>query len=70
METTAIMEEIEKLSLTKKFYVLEETLRFIKKEEIKQQMKRAATDLYDDYATDKALKAFTILDVEDFYEAK
>jgi hypothetical protein len=70
METLDIMREIEKLSLIQKFYVIEETLKAIKKEKNKQQMEIAARELYDDYKTDKELTVFTALDAEDFYETK
>jgi hypothetical protein len=70
MHTTDIMQEIQRLPLTQKFYVVEETLKFIKKEELDHQMEFAANVLYNDYATDKDLIAFTNLDFEHFYEAK
>ena len=70
MQTTDIIQEIKQLSLTKKFYVVEETLKAIKKEEIKNQMGLAAKELCDDYVNDKELTSFTALDLEHFYEAK
>lgn len=70
MQTTEIMKEIEHLPLNKKFYVVEETLKSIKKEELHHQMEYAAKELYDDYANDKELTAFTSLDLEHFYETK
>jgi len=39
-------------------------------EDIAQQMKLAALELYDDYKNDKELTIFTQLDFEDFYEAR
>ena len=70
MQTIDIIHEIQRLPLTKRFYVVEETLKSIKKEEINHQMELAASELYEDYVNDKKLTAFTALDFEHFYEAK
>ena len=70
MQTADLIQEIKRLPLTKKFYVVEETLKAIKIEEIEHQMELAAKELYDDYANDKELTAFTSLDFENFYETK
>jgi hypothetical protein len=70
MKTIDIIHEIQRLPLTKKFYIVEETIKSIKKEEMKHQMGQAAGELYDDYTNDKQLTAFTALDFEHFYEAK
>lgn len=70
MQTIDIMQEIQRLPLTKKFYVVEETIKSIKKEELNHQMEFAVNELYSDYANDKDLTAFTTLDFEHFYEAK
>lgn len=68
--TIDLVQEIHQLPLAKRFYILEETIKSIKKEEVQHQMELAAQELYDDYANDKELTAFTSLDFEDFYEAK
>jgi hypothetical protein len=70
MQTIDIIQEIQQLSLTKKFYVVEETLKSIKKDEMGHQMEFAAQELYRDYVNDQELTAFTDLDFENFYEAK
>jgi hypothetical protein len=70
METLEILQEIQRLPLNKRFYVVEETIKSIKKEEIGNQMELAAKELYNEYATDKNLTAFTSLDFEQFYETK
>ena len=70
MQTIDIMHEIQRLPLTKKFYVLEEIIKSIKKDEFNNQMEFAASELYAAYANDKDLTAFTSLDFEHFYEAK
>lgn len=68
MQTSEIIQEIQRLSLTKRFYVVEETLKSIKREELNYQMSLAAEELYNDYVNDKELTAFTSLDLEHFYE--
>jgi hypothetical protein len=70
MQTIEILQVIQQLSLSKKFYVVEEIIKSIKKEETSHQMELAAEELYSDYANDKELTAFTALDFENFYEAK
>ena len=70
MEAPEIIQEIKRLPLTKQFYVVEETIKSIKKEEPNHQMELAANELYSDYSTDKNLTAFSSLDFEQFYETK
>ena len=69
MQTIELIQEIQRLPLIKKFYVIEETIKSIKKDEVSQQMEMAVSDLYSEYSTDKNLTAFTSLDLENFYEA-
>ena len=70
MQTIAIIQEIQRLPLTQKFYVVEETIKSIKKEEMGHQMELAAIELLDDYTNNKELIAFMALDFEHFYETK
>lgn len=70
MQPIYLMLEIQRLPLTQKFYVVEETIKSIKKEELNHQMEFAVNELYNDYANDKDLTAFTNLDFEHFYEIK
>jgi hypothetical protein len=70
MQTADLIQEIQRLPLSKKFYVIEETLKSIKKEEMQNQMELAANELYKDYVNDEQLTAFTSLDFEKFYETK
>ncbi len=70
MQTADLIREIQCLPLTKRFYVVEETIKSIKKEEIQHQMELAADSLYSNYVNDKELTAFTSLDFDDFYETK
>ncbi|HMY85392.1 MAG: hypothetical protein KDC31_07065 [Saprospiraceae bacterium] len=70
MHTIDLIREIQRLPISKRLYVVEETIKSIKKEEMQHQMELAANDLYNDYVNDKELTAFTSLDLENFYEAK
>jgi len=70
MQTKDLIQEIKRLPLTKRFYVVEETIKSIKKEEMQHQMELAVNELYEDYVNDKELTAFTSLDFENFYETK
>lgn len=70
MQAFDIVQEINRLPLGKRFYVLEEIIKSIKKEEMNQQMELASEILLDDYNNDKDLTAFSTLDFEDFYETK
>lgn len=70
MQTIDLIQEIQRLPLSQRFYVVEEILKSIKKEEVNYQMKLAADELYDDYINNKELTAFTSLDFENFYETK
>lgn len=70
MQTLDIIQEIQRLPLTKKFLVVEETIKLIKNDEMKSQMELAVNELYSDYATDSELTTFTALNLEHFYETK
>lgn len=70
MQTTELIKEIQRLPISKRFQIVEETIKSIKKDEVKNQMEFAANALYDDYVNDQELTAFQSLDFEDFYETK
>lgn len=70
MQPRDIVIEIQRLPLIQRFFVVEETIKSIKKEEMQHQMELAANELYEDYLNDKELNAFTSLDFEAFYETK
>jgi hypothetical protein len=70
MQTKELIKEIQQLPLDQKFFVVEETIKSIKKEEMSNQMELAAIELYDDYVNEHELTAFTLLDFENFYETK
>ena len=70
MQALQIIKEIKRLPLSKRFYIVEETIKSIKKEEVAQQMELAVKELFSDYNTDKELTAFTSIDLEQFYETR
>lgn len=68
MKTQEIIKEIQQLPISKRIYIIERTIHFIRKQEEQKQLKTAADALYDDYKYDNELTAFTNLDFEDFYQ--
>jgi uncharacterized protein (UPF0147 family) len=63
MQVLDLIHEIQRLPLNQRFYVVEETIKSIKKEEISHQMELAAIELYEDYVNDKELTSFTAIDL-------
>lgn len=55
---------------TQRFYVVEEIIKSIKRDELRNEMELAANELYNDYINDKDLTAFTSIDLDNFYETK
>lgn len=70
METKEIISEIEKLPVKERLQIIEKTAKTIQLEDEKEQMRKAADLLYNDYKNDAELTALTDLDLEDFYEAR
>jgi len=70
MRTNEIIKEIQRLPVHKRIYVIEKTIHSIRKQEDKNELKKAADNLLIDYESDKELTAFTNIDFEDFYEAR
>jgi hypothetical protein len=70
MQTIDLLKEIQRLPLTKRIFIIEETLKSIKQEEMKHQMEMAVSELHEDYVNDVELTSFTSLDIENFYETK
>jgi hypothetical protein len=68
METTAILNEIQRLPFSKQIYIAEWIIKSIRQKENKSQMEIAADKLYKDYLNDAELTVFTNLDFEHFYE--
>lgn len=70
MKTSELINEIQKLPVSKRIYVIEKTIHSIRKQDESSQMLKAAEELYVDYKTNEELRIFTNLDLEDFYEAR
>jgi hypothetical protein len=70
MNTSEIIKEIQNLPIQKRIYVLEKTIHSIRQQSDTNQLKSAADMLLTDYKTDNELIGFTILDFENFYEAR
>ena len=70
MGTATLIREIKRLPVASQLQIMEQTLRFIKREDSRHQMISAVDMLYNDYKNDKELTAFTALDFENFYEPK
>jgi len=70
MGTSEIISEINKLPLSQRLTVIELTIKKIREEEKKDELSVASEKLMNDYLTDHELTALSILDHEDFYEAK
>lgn len=70
MKTKELINEMQKLPVRKRIYVIERSMNLIRKQEDVDKMKKAADDLFEDYLTDKELTAFTNLDFENFYETR
>jgi hypothetical protein len=70
MQTKEIIQEIQRLPLSKRYFVLEEIIKMLKKEELESKMDMAVNELQADYQTDKELTSFTSIDFDSFYESR
>lgn len=70
MKTKDLINEIQKLPVKKRIFVVERTMQILRKQEIREQMTTAADTLYEDYKTDSELTQFTNIDFENFYETR
>lgn len=70
MTKSDLINEIQKLSISERIYVIEKTIKSIRTEKDKNTMKKAAELLSSDYKIDSELTAFTDIDFENFYETK
>jgi len=68
METISILNEIQRLPLSKQIYIAEWIIKSIRQRETKSQMEIASEKLYKEYLNDSELTIFTNLDFEHFYE--
>ena len=70
MKTKELLKEIERLPVRKRIFLIEKTLRTIRKQEDNYQMEKASDLLYSDYVSDVELTVVANLDYEDFYETR
>jgi hypothetical protein len=70
MKTNELILEIQKLPVQKQIYVIERSLHFLRRQEDILLMEKAASELYEDYSSDKELSVFTDIDFVNFYEAR
>ena len=70
MSTTEIIRELDKLSISEKLQVIEQTLKKIRAAEAYNQMTMATEDLAEEYKVNKELTIFSDLEMENFYEAR
>ena len=65
-----LLSEIKKLTVKEQLQIIEKTAKTIQLDAKKEQMRKAADQLHDDYRDDAELTVFTDLDLKDFYEAR
>ena len=53
MQVKTLMQEIQQLPLQKRFFIMEQTLKSIKNEELKNQTGIAVDEFYDELVNDK-----------------
>jgi hypothetical protein len=70
MKTADLLDEIQKLPVSERLYLIERSMQLMRKQEEAKQMESVAEQLYVDYVSDTELTAFTNLDFENFYEAR
>jgi 23S rRNA C2498 (ribose-2'-O)-methylase RlmM len=70
MKTNEIIQEIQKLPIQKRIFVIEKAIQTLRRQSNTNQMNLAADDLFAEYHSNKELTVFTNLDFEDFYEAR
>ncbi len=70
MKTAKIIDEIQRLSVAQRIYIVEKTMSLLRQQEERNTMVDAANALLSDYESDKELTIFTDLDFENFYETK
>ena len=70
MKTEELILEIEKLPLSDKLKIIEQTAHSVRIDSERKKMAIAAKLLAGDYSTDQELTAFMVLDGEEFYETR
>ena len=70
MGTKELLREIERLPVSKRILVIEQTLKSIRQAELKARIDKAVNTLMHGYRSDKELTTFTDIDFENFYETR
>lgn len=70
MNSEKLIQEISKLSIRERIYVLERSMYLIRQQSERSNLEVAAEELSESYRSDKELTSFTDLDFENFYEAR
>jgi len=70
MRTNEIIEEISRLPISKRLYIVEKAMSAIRLENEKNDMEAASELLMSEYEENKELTIFTELDLDEFYEAR
>jgi len=70
MRTNQILQEIERLPIQSRMWIIEKTLKKIREIENRKKMEFAAEELYADYEKNHELTVFTDIDLENFYETR
>ena len=70
MRTNQILQEIERLPIQRRMWIIEKTMKSIREIENRKKMEFAAEELYEDYKSNHELTVFTEIDLENFYETR
>ena len=70
MSSQEIYRAIQTLPVTQRIWIIQQTLRKLKQQQLKKELEQAVDMVMEDYQTDKELTAFTDIDFEDFYEPR
>ncbi len=70
MSIEKIIDELGKLSVSKRLYVIEKTMKNIRIAEEENELELASSALLSEYEDDVELTIFTQIDTDNFYEAR
>ena len=70
MKPSQILQEIERLPIQRRMWIIEKTLKSVREIENRKNMEFAVEELYEDYKRNHELTVFTDLDLENFYETR
>lgn len=70
MSTQELIKQIEQLPLQDRIELVEKVMHSIREQTKENAMTQAAESLYEDYKKDSKLRAFTDIDLDNFYETK